>query len=60
MKRIDFADWRERGAMWLAYRLPRRVVYWAACRLLAHASYTHSQREVDALSPADCLKAWNQ
>jgi hypothetical protein len=45
---------------WLAYRLPRRLAYWAAVRVMAHASVVNPTTEVGALSPADCLKAWKK
>lgn len=38
--------------------LPRRVVYWAAIHLMTYASTVHATKEMDALTPADCLKAW--
>jgi len=43
---------------WIADRLPRRLVYWCAVRLMANASRQRSAREVNALTPAGCLKAW--
>jgi hypothetical protein len=44
----------------IAYCLPRRVVYWATVRVLVHASCVNPKTEMDALSPAQCLKAWRQ
>lgn len=50
----------DRVFYWLAYRLPQRLAYWAAVRVMAHASHAHGSREMDAITPADCLKAWRQ
>jgi len=46
--------------MWLAWRLPRRAAYWAACRVMAHATVVYSTKTACELSPADCLKAWSE
>lgn len=51
---------RDNFYMWLAYKLPRRLVYYAAVRLLAHASFINDTRTVHTLSPAECLKAWGK
>lgn len=46
--------------MFIAWRLPRPIVYWCAVRLMAHATYRRPTTVVDNLSPADCLKAWTE
>lgn len=45
---------------WVAYRLPRRVVYFAAIRLGAHAtgSPEHAATEVPELKFIDALASW--
>lgn len=45
---------------WLAYMLPRRLAYWAAVRVMAHASVANPSTEVGALTPVDCLNAWKK
>jgi hypothetical protein len=43
---------REEWAMWLAWRLPRRIAYWAAVRVGCHAT----QGEWGNESPTDLLQ----
>jgi hypothetical protein len=43
---------REEWAMWLAWRLPRRVAYWATIRVGCHAT----QGEWSNESPTDLLQ----
>jgi len=50
----------EHIACWVAFHLPRGVAYWAAVRVMTHASIKNPSTEMDALTPADCLKAWNK
>ncbi|WP_316196601.1 hypothetical protein [Bradyrhizobium sp. SZCCHNS3053] len=46
-------------AMRLAGLLPRRLVYWAAVRLGAHATQgQHNDQEAPALTFVDALKRW--
>jgi hypothetical protein len=45
---------------WIAHLLPRRLAYWCAIRVIAHASRVYVNKEMDALTPADCLKAWKK
>lgn len=45
--------------LWLAYRLPRRLVYWASIRLMAHATQGQwSTQIVPDLSAMDALQRW--
>ena len=45
--------------MWLAYRLPRRAVYFAAVRLVAHATTgKYSNTVVPELTAMDALTRW--
>lgn len=58
MLRLFLADVPDSIALFVAYRLPRRVVYWAGIRMMAEASQKLPHAEVPALTPADILKAW--
>jgi hypothetical protein len=50
---------RDRVCRWIAWRLPRGVVYWAAIRLVTFAtSGTHSDQVVPALDVLDALERW--
>jgi hypothetical protein len=43
----------------LAWRMPRKLVYWCAIRLGAHATQgQYSNQEVPALTFMDALKRW--
>jgi hypothetical protein len=43
----------------LAWRMPRRLVYWCAIRVGAHATQgPYSKQEVPALTFMDALKRW--
>lgn len=49
----------ERLWMWLAWRLPRGLVKWAAVRLVAHATAgPYSGTVVPELTAMDALKRW--
>ena len=49
----------ERACMWLAWKLPHRLVYWCAIRVAANATQgAHSNQEVPALTIMDALKSW--
>lgn len=46
-------------AMWLAWKLPKRLVYFCAVRLAANATQgKYSNQEVPALTAMDALKRW--
>lgn len=57
---MNLADRFDDLALWIAFHLPRRLVYWCAVRVIGHASYIHRQQEMDTLTPAQCLKAWRE
>jgi hypothetical protein len=45
--------------MWLAWKLPRRLVYWAAIRLMAHATCGKwSSHPVPQVNIIDALHRW--
>lgn len=46
---------------WLAYRLPRRVVHWAAIRLMAEAtSGKYGHTIVPSLPITEAIKRWSE
>jgi hypothetical protein len=46
-------------AMWIAWKLPRRVAYWATIRVGANATQgEYGNQEVPALGFMDALKRW--
>lgn len=52
---------KEDVTMWFAWRLPKYLVYWAAIRLIAHATTgKYSDQEVPALAAMDALKRWEK
>ena len=49
----------ERATWFLAWRLPRKLVYFATVRLIAHATTgPYSQQVVPELSAIDALRRW--
>jgi len=49
----------ERLATWIAYRLPKRIAYWCAVRVMAHATAgEHSDQVVPELLAMDALRRW--
>lgn len=57
--RITLRDLREKTLYWIAWKLPRGVIYWAAIRLVAHATKGQwSGVEVPALNAMDALERW--
>lgn len=50
---------KERIAIRIAWALPKRIVQWAAIRLIAHATQgAYSTQVVPDLSAMDALKRW--
>lgn len=50
---------RERMLIWLAWKLPRRLVYWCAVRLLAAATVPpHGDQVVPELTGLLALTQW--
>lgn len=49
----------EKLTMWLAWRLPRRLAYWCAIRVLAHGTTgKFSGQVVPELTATEALKRW--
>ena len=50
---------KDRIWMWAAWKLPRRLVMWCACRLMANATQgKYSGQVVPELLAMDALKRW--
>ena len=45
---------------WIAWRLPKSLVYWCAIRLLAHATTGKNSRSPNGLNFMDALTAWER
>ena len=49
----------DRFARWVAWKLPRRIVMWAAIRLIAHATQgPYSKTDVTSLEAMEALSRW--
>jgi hypothetical protein len=49
----------EKMLLWLVYKLPKRLVYWCAIRVMAHATTgQYSNQIVSELTAMDALKRW--
>lgn len=60
-KKIFTEQVKEKLAIWLAWRLPRRVIHWATIRLAAHATQgRYSNQVVPDLAMMDALKRWER
>jgi hypothetical protein len=60
MKTILLRIW-DRFAMWLAWRLPRRVVMWALYRAFAKAtSGKYEDQEVPKLTAIETVERWGE
>jgi len=54
-----FDRYREKIAMWFAWKAPRWLVYWCSLRLIANATQgEYSNQEVPALLAMDALQRW--
>lgn len=49
----------EKILIWLAWKLPRPIVKWAAVRLMAAATFKYPDRTPDEIGIFDALKAWD-
>lgn len=49
----------EKCYIWLAWKLPRRLVYWCVVRAAAHATTgSWSHVETPAVTVVECLERW--
>lgn len=49
----------QKAQLWIAWKLPRWLVYWATIRLAAHATMgRHSGTVVPDLTVMDALQRW--
>jgi len=51
-------EWKEWFWMQMAYRLPKRLVYWCAVRVVAAAQMSYASREMGTLTGTECLREW--
>lgn len=52
---------KNRVYRWIAYRLPRKVVYWAVIRAGAHATTgKYNTTEVTAITTMEVLQRWEK
>ncbi len=50
----------EKAQLWLVHHLPRWLIYWAAIRLMAHATTgKYGKQVVPKLTAMDALKRWS-
>lgn len=50
---------REKILTWIAWHMPRSIVYWCAIRVMAHATQgEYSHQVVPDLTSMDALKRW--
>ena len=60
LMRLDFDQWLEKRVIQIAWALPRRLAYWAAIRVMAHATTGKYGTSVpDQTSIMDALKRWD-
>lgn len=59
MKRYQ-SDLTTRLAQWIAWRLPREVVYWCAIRLYTYAYMVHPDAVMGTLDQTDVFDAWHK
>ncbi len=51
----------EKAAMWIAFHLPKTLVYWATIRLIANATQgKYSNQVVPELGAMDALQRWRE
>lgn len=58
MKKRGVTMWESKWH-WLAYKLPRKLVYWAAIRLINHAIYT-TKVDAEHISAGEVLRQWEK
>ena len=50
---------KEKFFVWLSYKLPRKLVYYAAIRMFAHATTgEYSEQEVPTTTVMEALNRW--
>jgi hypothetical protein len=50
---------KENIIIWLAWHLPRRLIYWCAIRVAAEGSVEHPQTAMPELTAMDALHSWD-
>ena len=57
--KLRIKETKEKWYMWLAWKMPRTLVMWAAIRLIAHATQgEYSTTSYGDLSAMDALDRW--
>ena len=55
----SWKEWKENFTMWVAWRLPRQLVYWCAVRLIAEAASSDDfMDDVPSLGAMEALELW--
>lgn len=50
---------REKIVMWVAWHMPKGIVYWCSIRLIAHATQgKYGDTEVPSLAAMEALQRW--
>lgn len=52
--------WKDKLAQWIAWWLPRRIVYFAYVRVHAHATQIYSSKTPDEITVFEGMEAWGQ
>jgi hypothetical protein len=55
MKKLDLTEFWS----WLAWKLPRGLVYWCAIRLMTHSASVLYREEMPAITCVDAITAWD-
>lgn len=59
-RRYLISKWRESALLWIAWRLPRKLVMWCYIRVGAHATTgRYGSTVVPELTMMDALKRWD-
>jgi hypothetical protein len=49
----------EKLLVWFVWKLPRRIAYWSAIRVISHATVgKYSQQDMADLTATDALQRW--
>jgi len=60
-KKYVTGKWLEKLQMWVAYKMPRWLVYWASVRLMSYATTgKFATTVVPELTAMDALKRWKE
>ena len=51
---------KEKFIIWLVWKLPKRIIYWATVRLFAYASSIYTKADSDEIPYLDAVKVWRK